>query len=95
MRFSERLELSEKYEKWMQENKEAKDCPFNVITYLDELGYLTPPKRKEEKIVTPDLIDKKIQELNQLFQEKALAENKTPDQIFEETISRYIYKPGE
>lgn len=50
MLFSERKEISDKYEKWIQENKAIKDCPFSVVTYLDMFGYLTPPKR-EEKIV--------------------------------------------
>lgn len=50
MLFSERKEISDKYEKWIQENKAIKDCPFSVVTYLDMFGYLTPPKR-EVKIV--------------------------------------------
>lgn len=51
MRFSERLELSEKYEKWLQEHEGVKDCPFNVISYLDTMGYLKQLKQNEEKIV--------------------------------------------
>lgn len=42
--FSERKELAEKYERWVQEYG-AMNCPLSVITYLESNGFL-----KEDKI---------------------------------------------
>lgn len=32
--FSERNKLSEEYKLWLNENPQAEDSPFNVITFL-------------------------------------------------------------
>jgi hypothetical protein len=49
MLFSERKDLENEYHEWLEEVEEAnyvlEDCAFNVITFLDSLGYL-----KEKKI---------------------------------------------
>ena len=38
MIFSERRKLVEKYYKWLDDD--AKDCPLNVVTFLDSIGKL-------------------------------------------------------
>ena len=38
--FKERKELEEQYKQWLEENPEVKDCPFNVITFLQIIGRL-------------------------------------------------------
>ena len=93
MLFSERKELSDKYEKWIEENKAIKDCPFSVVTYLDMFGYLNPPKRKEEKIVkyenrlTKDDIKQALNAPSSI--------NEVIDEYFkavEQGMNQYIYK---
>jgi hypothetical protein len=42
MIFSKREQLAEKYEEWLLKKK-VKDCPFNVITFLDGEGYFDYP----------------------------------------------------
>lgn len=118
MLFSERKEISDKYEKWIQENKAIKDCPFSVVTYLDMFGYLKEQKRSEEKIVkyenpmTKDEFKRIIenpsitadfykcmqtieQEWNLYLNKRALAENKTPDQVYDEIMKGYENMKGE
>lgn len=48
MKFSERMKLAEEYEKWLKyknrtgegDGIKIKDNAFNVITYLDNNGYI-------------------------------------------------------
>ena len=35
MLFSERKNLENEYYEWLQENQPAKDCPYNVIVFLE------------------------------------------------------------
>lgn len=35
--FNDRKKLEEKYKEWLKANKEAKDCTFNVISFLGNL----------------------------------------------------------
>jgi hypothetical protein len=32
--FSDRKKIADAYEKWLKENPEVKDCPFNVISFM-------------------------------------------------------------
>jgi hypothetical protein len=38
--FSKRKELEKEYYEWLYQNKIVKDCPFNVVTFLDSKGLL-------------------------------------------------------
>ena len=44
--FKERKELEEQYKQWLKENPEVKDCPFNVITFLQSIGRLKDNKNE-------------------------------------------------
>lgn len=46
--FSERNKLSEEYKLWLNENPQAEDSPFNVITFLDSRNLLRNFKNKEQ-----------------------------------------------
>ncbi len=48
MLFSERNKLSEEYKLWLNENPQAEDSPFNVITFLDSRNLLRNFKNKEQ-----------------------------------------------
>lgn len=45
--FKRRKILEEQYYEWIKENN-VKDCPFNVISYLDVIGLLKEPEMKNE-----------------------------------------------
>ncbi len=48
--FTERKQLEDKYYEWIKSNKETielKDCPFNVIVFLDAYNLLDENKIKE------------------------------------------------
>lgn len=93
MLFSERKELSDKYEKWLQEHEGVKDCPFNVISYLDTMGYLKQLKRNEEKIVkyeTPISKD----DIKRILDAPPLITDVLKEQIkaIEQGLNQYIYE---
>lgn len=44
--FTARKELEIAYFKWLDENKEVEDCPFNVISFLEIKGLLDEQKVK-------------------------------------------------
>lgn len=48
MLFSERNKLAEEYRKWLLNNPEIKDCPFNIISFLDGKNILSKQSGKEE-----------------------------------------------
>lgn len=35
--FTDRKKIEDKYNEWLKENIGVKDCPFNVITFLEPL----------------------------------------------------------
>ena len=32
--FSDRKKIADAYEEWLKEHPEAKDCPFNVVSFM-------------------------------------------------------------
>ena len=56
--FSERKKLADQYEQWLKENQQAKDCPFNVISFLAGIGRLKSKKEDwipvEERLPTKE-----------------------------------------
>ena len=45
--FDDRKKLDEKYKEWLKINKEAKDCSFNVITFLETNDLFNEDKVEE------------------------------------------------
>lgn len=45
--FSVRNKLAERYEKWLKEYPEIKDCPLNVISFLESEKLLDEKKVKQ------------------------------------------------
>ena len=52
MLFSERKKLEEDYYEWAKAYPFIKDCPFSVITYLDERGLLHKTNRRKRSADT-------------------------------------------
>jgi hypothetical protein len=58
--FSERKKIADQYNQWLQENPQIKDCPFNVISYLESIGRLKNEfDMKVDKIKNPIIMAKK------------------------------------
>jgi hypothetical protein len=51
MIFSKRLKLEKEYFEWIK-GTQIKDCPFNVISFLDIKGYLINKPKHENDIHT-------------------------------------------
>lgn len=45
--FDDRKKLDEKYKEWLEIEKDAKDCSFNVITFLITNDLINEEKVKE------------------------------------------------
>lgn len=52
--FNKRAALARLYQDWLKNNPEVKDCPLNVISYLEGMGALTE--------ITDELLEKAKEE---------------------------------
>lgn len=42
--FSDRKKIADAYKKWLRENPKIKDCPINVVTFMEIKGLLKDRK---------------------------------------------------